>query len=99
MEKLIDIFCHAIHITDPLSIQIAVGIVGGGLPLLFMVAGLIKRGELVARLRELTEPDTPGENPVPVEPDRSNESAGRRPRSAPKKQQVGKVTPSQSLGT
>ena len=32
MEKLIDIFCHAIRITDPLSIKIAVGIVGGGLP-------------------------------------------------------------------
>jgi hypothetical protein len=38
MEKLIDIFCHAIRITDPLSIKIAVGIVGGGLPLIFLAA-------------------------------------------------------------
>jgi hypothetical protein len=38
MEKLIDVFCHAIRITDPLSIKIAVGIVGGGLPLIFLVA-------------------------------------------------------------
>jgi len=35
MEKLIDLFCHVIRITDPLSIQIAVGMVGGGIPLLF----------------------------------------------------------------
>ena len=37
MEKLIDLFCHVIRITDPLSIQIAVGMVGGGIPLLFFV--------------------------------------------------------------
>jgi hypothetical protein len=42
MEKLIDVFCHAIRITDPLSIKIAVGIVGGGLPLIFLIAALIK---------------------------------------------------------
>ena len=35
MEKLIDLFCHAIRITDPLSIKIAVGMVGGAIPLLF----------------------------------------------------------------
>ena len=28
MENLIDIFCHAIGITDPLSIKIAVGVTG-----------------------------------------------------------------------
>ena len=38
MEKLIDLFCHVIRITDPLSIQIAVGMVGGGIPLLFLYA-------------------------------------------------------------
>jgi hypothetical protein len=38
MEKLIDLFCHAIRITDPLSIKIAVGMVGGGIPLLFLSA-------------------------------------------------------------
>jgi hypothetical protein len=59
MEKLIDLFCHAIRITDPLSIKIAVGIVGGGLPLIFMVAALMRLGELVARQRETTVPKTP----------------------------------------
>src|SRR5262245_5700061 len=59
MERLIDIFCHAIRITDPLSIEIAVGVIGGGLPLIFIVAALIKLGELVARQREITVPDTP----------------------------------------
>ena len=49
MEKLVDIFCHAIRITDPLSIKIAVGIVGGGLLLVLITAALIKLGELVAR--------------------------------------------------
>jgi hypothetical protein len=38
MEKLIDVFCHAIRITDPLSIKIAVRIVGGGRPLIFLPA-------------------------------------------------------------
>jgi len=85
MEKLIDIFCHAIRITDPLSIKIAVGIIGGGLPLIFMVAALIKLGELVARQREITEPNTPSPNLVPDELDRSKERAGRRSRSGRKK--------------
>src|SRR5215471_10433947 len=98
MEKLVDIFCHAIRITDPLSIKIAVGIVGGGLLLVLITAALIKLGELVARQREITMPHAPDENPVPVGPDRS-ESAGRHPRSAGKKQQVAKVTSSRSLGT
>ena len=31
MEKLIDLLCHAMRITDPLSIKIAVGMVGGGI--------------------------------------------------------------------
>ena len=56
MEKLIDIFCHAIRSTDPLSIKIAVGIVGGGLPLIFLVAALIRLGDLVSRLRKNTKP-------------------------------------------
>ena len=60
MERLIDLFCHAIRITDPLSIKIAVGIIGGGLPLIFMVAALTKPGEFVARQRETTVPNTPG---------------------------------------
>src|SRR5262245_65625670 len=58
MERLIDIFCHAIRITDPLSIKIAVGVIGGGLPLIFIVAALTKLGELVARQRETTVPNT-----------------------------------------
>jgi hypothetical protein len=61
MEKLIDLFCHAIRITDPLSIKIAVGIVGGGLPLIFMVAALMRLGDLVARQREITVPKTPSD--------------------------------------
>jgi hypothetical protein len=52
MEKLIDIFCHAIRITDPLSIKIAVGIVGGGLPLIFLFAVFMMLSELVARQRD-----------------------------------------------
>jgi hypothetical protein len=56
MEKLIDIFCHAIRITDPLSIKIAVGIVGGGLPLIFLIAVLIMLGGLAAWEREITTP-------------------------------------------
>ena len=59
MEKLIDLFCHAIRITDPLSIKIAVGIVGGGLPLIFVVAALMRLGDLVARQRETAVPNTP----------------------------------------
>ena len=56
MEKLIDIFCHAIRITDPLSIKIAVGIVGGGLPLIFMIAVLMILGGFAAWEREITTP-------------------------------------------
>jgi hypothetical protein len=93
MERLIDLFCHAIRITDPLSIKIAVGIIGGGLPLIFMVAALTKLGELVARQRETTVSSTPGEDPVPDAPDRGKESAGGRSRSAPKKQPVRKMVP------
>ena len=52
MEKLIDIFCHAIRITDPLSIKIAVGVVGGGIPLLFLSALFVLLGELAAGQRE-----------------------------------------------
>jgi hypothetical protein len=52
MEKLIDIFCHAIRITDPLSIKIAVGMVGGGIPLLFLSALFVLLGELAASQRE-----------------------------------------------
>jgi hypothetical protein len=91
MERLIDIFCHATRITDPLSIKIAVGVIGGGLPLIFIVAALTKLGELVARLRETTVPNTPGETtvpntpaeiPVPDTPARSKGKASRRSRSA-----------------
>ena len=56
MEKLIDLFCHVIHITDPLSIKIAVGMVGGGIPLLFLSALFVLLGELAARQREVTTP-------------------------------------------
>ena len=49
MEKLIDLFCHVIRITDPLSIQIAVGMVGGGIPLLFLYALFILLGELTGK--------------------------------------------------
>ena len=52
MEKLIDIFCHAIRITDPFSIKIAVGIVGGGLPLIFLAAVFMMLSEIVAGQRE-----------------------------------------------
>ena len=44
MERLIDLFCHAIRISDPLSIKIAVGIIGGGLPLIFMMRSLRSSG-------------------------------------------------------
>jgi hypothetical protein len=90
MEKLIDLFCHAIRISDPLSIKIAVGIIGGGLPLIFMVAALTKIGELWARQREATVPGTPGKNAVPDAPDRGKESASR---SVKKKQPVRKIVP------
>ncbi|MFY9882300.1 MAG: hypothetical protein WAK39_23325, partial [Pseudolabrys sp.] len=48
--------CHVIRITDPLSIQIAVGMVGGGIPLLFLYALFILLGELAAKEREVTTP-------------------------------------------
>jgi hypothetical protein len=56
MEKLIDVFCHAIRITDPLSIKIAVGIVGGGLPLIFLIAVLVALGNFAAWEREISAP-------------------------------------------
>jgi len=90
MEKLIDIFCHAIRITDPLSIKIAVGIIGGGLPLIFIVAALTKLGELVSRQREITVANTPGPNLVPDEPGRSKESTSRHSRASQKKQPISK---------
>ena len=93
MQRLIDLFCHAIRITDPLSIKIAVGIIGGGLPLIFMVAALMKLGEFWSRQLEATVPGTPGENAVPDTPDRGKESAGRRSRSVQKKQPVRKMVP------
>jgi len=92
MQRLIDLFCHAIRITDPLSIKIAVGIIGGGLPLIFMVAALTKLGELVARQRGATISRAP-ENPVPDAPDHGIESTGRRSRSAQKKHPVRKMVP------
>ena len=82
MEKLIDVFCHAIRITDPLSIKIAIGIVGGGLPLLFLVALFIMLSDFVVSQREATVPNTPGENPAPDAPNRSKGKTPRRPRSA-----------------
>jgi hypothetical protein len=59
MEKLIDLFCHAIRITDPLSIKIAVGMVGGGLPLLFLSALFVLLGELAVGQREAAMPHAP----------------------------------------
>ena len=52
MERLVELFCHAIRISDPLSIQIAVGMIGGGIPLLFLYALFAQLGELVAAQRE-----------------------------------------------
>ena len=54
MEKLIDVFCHAIRISDPLSIKIAVGVIGGGLTLFFLFALFIMLGEFAAGQRENT---------------------------------------------
>ncbi|HEY6754554.1 MAG TPA: hypothetical protein VI077_07540 [Pseudolabrys sp.] len=54
MENLIDIFCHVIGITDPLSIKIAVGVIGGGIPMLVVYALLIMLGEIAAAQREST---------------------------------------------
>jgi hypothetical protein len=69
MEKLIDIFCHAIRITDPLSIKIAV--VGGGLPLIFLAAVFMRLSEIVAGQRESS-------TPVSDRPGRSKKGTGRR---------------------
>ena len=93
MERLIDLFCHAIRISDPLSIKIAVGVIGGGLPLISLVAALTKLGEFWARQREGVAPGTPGGNAVADAPDRGRESAGRRSRSVQKKQPVRKMVP------
>ena len=65
MENLIDIFCHAIGITDPLSIKIAVGVIGGGIPMLVVYALLIMLGEIAAAQRESTTPSVPREQPRP----------------------------------
>ena len=89
MERLIDLFCHAIRISDPLSIKIAVGIIGGGLPLIFIIAALTKLGEFWERQREVTVPLV--RQAVPNAPDRGKESAGRRSRSVQKKQPVRKM--------
>jgi hypothetical protein len=71
MEKLVDFFCHAIRITDPLSIKIAVGVIGGGIPLLFLSALFIRLGELVAQQREAAMS-------VSYRPARRKGRAGRR---------------------
>jgi hypothetical protein len=77
MEKLIDVFCHAIRITDPLSIKIAAGVIGGGIPLLFLYALFILLGELAAGQRE-------AETPV------SDKPARRKGRAGPRSASVGK---------
>ena len=71
MEKLIDLFCHAIRITDPLSIKIAVGMVGGGIPLLFLSALFVLLGELSTSRRE-------AEMPVSHRPARRKGRAARK---------------------
>ena len=81
MEKLIDLFCHLIRITDPLSIQIAVGMVGGGIPLLFLYGLFAMLGELVAKQREATTPV-------------SHRPARRKGRAAPRSP-PGKQTPTE----
>ena len=91
MEKLIDLFCHAIRITDPLSIKIAVGIVGGGLPLMIIVAALVKLGEFAARQRQTTVQQTNASDTPSLVPEvlgRGKESTGRRSRSTLKKQRA-----------
>ena len=89
MEKLIDLFCHAIRITDPLSIKIAAGIVGGGLPLMIIAAALVKVGEFATRQRQATLQQTKASD-TPIlaldEATRRKESTGRRSRSGAKKQ-------------
>jgi hypothetical protein len=68
-------------------------VIGGGLPLIVMVAALTKLGEFWERQREATTPGTPGENAVSDAPNRGKESAGRRSRSVQKKQSVRKMVP------
>jgi hypothetical protein len=89
MEKLIELFCHAIRITDPLSIKIAVGIVGGGLPLIIIVAALVKVGEFATRQRQATLQQTKASDTPILALDKAahrKEGAGRRSRSGAKKQ-------------
>ena len=89
MERLVELFCHAIRISDPLSIKIAVGIVGGGLLLVLIVAALIKLGELVARQREITMPHAPSPNLDPDEPGRTKRAlAAARPTKKKRSKQV-----------
>ena len=71
MEKLIDLFCHAVRITDPLSIKIAVGMVGGGIPLLFLSALFVLLGELASSQRK-------AEMPVSHRPARRKGRAARK---------------------
>ena len=77
MEKLIELFCHVSRITDPLSIQIAVSMVGGGIPLLFLYALFILLGELASKQREATTPV-------------SHRPARRKGRAAPRSAPVSK---------
>ena len=77
MENLVDIFCHAIGITDPLSIKIAVGVIGGGIPMLVVYALLIMLGEIAAAQREDTAP------PVSHQPVRQKKRARQRSSSVP----------------
>jgi hypothetical protein len=69
---LIDLFCHAIRITDPLSIKIAIGMVGGGIPLLFLSALFVLLGELATSQRK-------AEMPVSHRPARRKGPAARKP--------------------
>lgn len=71
MENLVDIFCHAIGISDPLSIKIAVGVIGGGIPMLFVSALFVMLGELASDQREKTMP-------IPPRPVRPKKRAGQR---------------------
>ncbi|MGA7532190.1 MAG: hypothetical protein WCB50_10090 [Pseudolabrys sp.] len=77
MEKLIELFCHVSRITDPLSIQIAVSMVGGGIPLLFLYALFILLGELASKESEATTPV-------------SHRPARRKGRAAPRSAPVSK---------
>jgi hypothetical protein len=65
-------------------------VIGGGLPLIFLVAALTKLGEFWARQREAAAPGTPGGNAVAAAPDRGRESAGGRSRSVQKNNRLEK---------